>query len=55
LAWADPDNDNLVLFADKTSLICSRLKKRGGAFSIIAIGPNYNDNDPENHWNTEPR
>jgi hypothetical protein len=49
----DPDNDNVVLYADKTALHWSRLTKKEGDFSIIVIGLKYNEDDPENHWNTK--
>ena len=54
LVWTDPDNNNVVLYADKTSLHWTRVTKKGGGYSVIAIGPDYNEDDPENQRNTEP-
>jgi hypothetical protein len=58
LTWLDPDHDNEVLYSDKKSLHWKRVtyhKKDGsykdGGYSVKAIGPNYDERDPENEKN----
>ncbi len=55
LTWLDPDNDNVKLRANKNSLHWTRVsKKNGGGYCVNAIGPNYDENDPENFRHVEP-
>jgi hypothetical protein len=55
LTWLDPDNGNIKLRADMKALHWTRVsKKTGGGFCVNAIGPNYDENDPDNIRNVEP-
>ena len=66
LSWTDPDHNDVLLYADKKSLNWSRVTYHGknsinpgtykdGGFSVRAIGPNYDERDPENEKkNVEP-
>jgi hypothetical protein len=71
LTWMDPDHNNVILYSDKKALHWNHVKYhkdknrkkdknhkkryKDGGYSVRAIGPHYDENDPDNEKkNVEP-